>query len=91
MSDEESQLARQRAQDYHILHAHDSKDAEGWYKGTVHSRTRDRDRSAARTNKYKAGENNSTNRVLNGCVSSELSAATYGSAAWWVVLERAGP
>ena len=91
MSDEESQLTRDERARPSSTPATLTKDAEGWYKGTVHSRTRDRDRSAARTNKYKAGENNSTNRVLNGCVSSELSAATYGSAAWWVVLERAGP
>ena len=57
--------------------------------GTVHSRTlsaRDLKTtpSANYVVKYKKSE---TEQLLGGTVACELSERTYGSSAWWVVLE----
>ena len=37
--------------------------------------------------KYKSA---STDKKLNGCVSTELSRVKHGRAEWWVLLEREG-
>ena len=85
----ESETERQELIGKPILYGWDSDAAQGWFKGTVHSRTLSaRDlRATPSANyvvNYKAGE---TEKRLNGKVACELSARIYGASAWWVVLE----
>ena len=75
-----------------VLCAHDSQAATGWFIGTVHSRgvTATDLKHTPTANfvvKYKSA---STDKKLNGCVSTELSRVKHGRAEWWVLLEREG-
>ena len=66
------------------------KYAQGWFQGTVQSRTLSaRDLKATPSAnyvvKYKAAD---TEKRINGSVACELSERLYGASAWWVVLEQ---
>ena len=71
----ESEIERQEMIGQHILYGWDTADAQGWFRGTVHSRTLSaRDlRATPSANyvvKYKPAE---TEKRLNGAVACELS------------------
>ena len=86
----ESETERQELIGEKILYGWDTAAAQGWFQGTVQSRTLSaRDLKATPSAnyvvKYKAAE---TDKRLNGSVACELSERLYGSSAWWVVLEQ---
>ena len=76
-----------------ILYGHDSKEASGWFIGTVHSR------NVTRTDLKKTPSANFvvdysaklTDKQLVGKVACELSGRTYGPGEWWVSVEQVGP
>ena len=73
-----------------ILYGHDSKAATGWFLGTVQSSTAPpRDLKKTPTANFVVEYHKKlTLNKLAGKVSCELSARTYGTEEWWVLVER---
>ena len=70
-----------------MLRAWDTKDIEGWFLGTVHSRNVTRtDLQATPTANFviKYTVQKTGHQKLNGLVACELSARTHGVGEWWV-------
>ena len=73
-----------------VLYGWDSKNATGWFVGTVQSRNP----SATDLKKTPTANfvikymSKITDGALNGYVACELSARTHGPAEWWVVVEK---
>ena len=73
-----------------VLYGWDSKNATGWFVGTVQSRNP----SATDLKKTPTANfvirytSKMTDGELNGNVACELSARTHGPAEWWVVVEK---
>ena len=76
-----------------VLVGWDSKQAEGWFLGTVHSTsgfTRGDLQRVPTANFVVKYNPKLTDKKLNGNVAHELSARTYGAAQWWVQVEKDG-
>ena len=75
-----------------ILHGWDSKNATGWFIGTVQSRNLSATdlKKTPTANCVVKYTSKATNGALNGKTAGELSVRTHGPGEWWVVLEKDG-
>jgi hypothetical protein len=88
----DTQMERQAMIGKTILYGHDSKEATGWFLGTVQASTvppRDLKKTptANVVVEYRAAL---TEKKLVGKVSCELSQRKYGVGEWWVLVEKEG-
>jgi hypothetical protein len=86
----DTQLERQQLIGKMVLYGHDSKQASGWFLGTVQSSTvPPRDLKKTPTANFVVEYHaKMTDKKLVGKVSCELSARTYGTTEWWVLVEK---